>query len=177
MSHCVGKAGSQNLVDGWRSWGSRHEAALMSCFFSSDCRTEWSEPSGIAAASAKAAAFASTRLLSFIFVRSASKTALWRGLNLTWLRWAQHVLWGLLLKQLPARQSGRSPSLRTIESARRRRRSRPLRKLEVFWDRFSRRQSAIIKGNCRKCSTAATHSRFLFRRRVWPVDSAPHGVF
>ena len=34
----------------------------MSCFFSSDCRTEWSDPSGMPAASASTATFASTRL-------------------------------------------------------------------------------------------------------------------
>src|SRR5208337_2703205 len=37
-------------------------AVLMSCFFSRDCRTECSHPSGMRAASASTATFASTRI-------------------------------------------------------------------------------------------------------------------
>jgi len=147
----------------------------MSCFFSSDCRTEWSEPSGILAASAKAAAFASTRLFSFIFVRSASRTALWRALSpSTPVDSTVSIFgagWGALLG------GSSTEALFWLGRARRRGRSRSLRGVEVFGDRLHDGESAIIKSNCRERFTAAAHSHFLFRQRVWSVDSAPRKVF
>ena len=53
----------------------------MSRFFSSECRTECSDPSGICAASARTAAFAATCLCSSMVERSAPNTALWRELS------------------------------------------------------------------------------------------------